>query len=76
MKYYAAFENISGVLYSNGVNLVELARREGTPLLVTSEKRLIENYNSIYENFTKNYNKFKINYAVKGKLKPGHTFNI
>ncbi|MFP3317834.1 MAG: diaminopimelate decarboxylase [Thermoplasmata archaeon] len=70
MKYYAAFENISGVLYSNGVNLVELARREGTPLLVASEKRLIENYNSIYENFTKNYNKFKINYAVKANSNP------
>ncbi|MGC8986157.1 MAG: diaminopimelate decarboxylase [Thermoplasmata archaeon] len=70
MKYYADFENKGGNLYSGEVDLVDLARREGTPLLVTSERRLVDNYNSIYESFSKRYKKFKINYAVKANSNP------
>ena len=59
-----------GNLIFNGVNTISLAKRYGTPLLVTSEIRLIENYTRLASSFGKFYDKFRINYAVKANPNP------
>jgi diaminopimelate decarboxylase len=50
------FLNKNGILYIYDINLVELSEKKGTPLLVTSEERLENNYFSIYNSF-KNFMK-------------------
>lgn len=70
VKYGDIFENRGGRLYMDGVDLVDIALKEGTPLLVTSERRLVENYETIRGNFTRLYGKFRINYAVKANSNP------
>lgn len=70
MKYSGVFENRRGRLYLDGVDLVDITLKEGTPLLVTSEKRLVENYETIQMNFSRLYEKFRINYAIKANSNP------
>jgi len=64
------FLNKNGILYIYDINLVELSEKKGTPLLVTSEERLENNYFSIYNSFKKFYENFRINYAVKANSNP------
>ncbi|MEM3325440.1 MAG: diaminopimelate decarboxylase [Thermoplasmata archaeon] len=70
MKFYASFDNNDGRLFCQNVDLVDLALKNGTPLLVTCEKRLKENFDKINKNFKKLYSKFKVNYAVKANSNP------
>jgi len=64
------FLNKNGNLYIYDINLAEFSEERGTPLLVTSEERLENNYFSIYNSFQKFYKKFRINYAVKANSNP------
>ncbi len=52
------------------MDLSELADKYGTPVLVTSENRLISNYHSFYDPFSSRYKKFQINYAIKSNSNP------
>lgn len=51
-------------LEMDGVNLYELARSYGTPLIVFSERRIIENIKSVND-LANIYSKLKMYYAVK-----------
>jgi diaminopimelate decarboxylase len=67
---FSHFENRNNRLFLDDVDLSELARKEGTPLLVTSEQRLINNYHTMYKSFSSRYNKFQINFAIKSNSNP------
>jgi len=58
-------ENRNGELYVEGVAATELAKKFDTPLYVTSETRIIENYNRLREALTANYDRIRIHYAAK-----------
>jgi len=64
------FENRNNRLFLDDVDLTELAKKHGTPLLVTSESRLINNYRTMYNPFSSKYKKFQINYAIKSNSNP------
>lgn len=59
-----------GVLFIDGVNTISLAKKYGTPLLLTSERRLISNYERLESAFRKRYRNFRIRYAVKSNPNP------
>lgn len=59
------FENVNGVLYVDGVSTLELAKKYGTPLYVTSEKKIRENYRLLKDMFCEKYVKTKILYSAK-----------
>ncbi|MGC8497649.1 MAG: diaminopimelate decarboxylase [Thermoplasmata archaeon] len=67
---FSHFENRDNRLFLDNVDLPELAIKEGTPLLVTSEQRLINNYRTMANAFSRRYNKFQINYAIKSNSNP------
>lgn len=54
----------------DSVDLVDVARAHGTPLLVTSENRLVHNYRRISSAFGRHYADIAINYAVKANPNP------
>ncbi|HLE75581.1 MAG TPA: diaminopimelate decarboxylase [Candidatus Bathyarchaeia archaeon] len=58
-------ENRNGELCIDGVSARELAERFDTPLYVTSEKRVRENYNLLRNALIRNYQKIRIYYAAK-----------
>jgi diaminopimelate decarboxylase len=58
-------ENRNGELYVDGVSARELAETFDTPLYVTSEKRIRENYNRLRNALISNYPKVKVYYAAK-----------
>ncbi|MEM3670555.1 MAG: diaminopimelate decarboxylase [Thermoprotei archaeon] len=60
----------SGHLRMDGIDLVELAERFGTPLYVTSELRLRQNYRKLFTAFSKAYPKVSVNYALKANPNP------
>ncbi len=62
--------NRHGRLYFDGIDATVLAKKYGTPLLITSERRLIDNYSRIVSAFRKNYRNFRINYAIKANPNP------
>ncbi len=63
--------NISGNgLEMDGLSLTTLADRFGTPLYVTSERRLRENYRRLAEAFSSSKDGVRINYAVKANSNP------
>lgn len=64
------FTSRDGVLYLGEVNLLDLARKYGTPLYVTSAERVRDNYGRINSAFTKEYSNFSIKYAVKANSNP------
>ncbi|MDH4123627.1 MAG: diaminopimelate decarboxylase [Thermoplasmata archaeon] len=64
-KIEQPLENRNGVLHLGGVNLLKLAEKYGTPLFVTDEARIRQNYRTIRNAFARRWNKFKIFYAVK-----------
>jgi diaminopimelate decarboxylase len=58
-------ENRNGELYIDSVSARELAAKFDTPLYVTSEKRIRENYNRLHNALIRNYQKIRIYYAAK-----------
>jgi len=58
-------ENKRGTLHIGGANLEMLAEKYGTPLYVTDESRIRQNYRTFRNAFLKRWKKFKLFYAVK-----------
>ena len=58
------FEGKDGVMMIGGKSAVEIAEEFGTPVYVTDEQRLRDNYRRIYEAFSR-YMDTKIHYACK-----------
>jgi len=58
-------ENRSGKLYIDGVSAGELVAKFDTPLYVTSEKQIRENYSRLRKALLRNYKKIRIYYAAK-----------
>ncbi len=54
-----------GRLLVGGLSVAELAEEFGTPLYVTDEARLRENYRRLRDAFKTYYPRFQVNYAVK-----------
>ena len=57
-------------LVIEGQSVELLAKRFGTPIYVTSERRIRENFQRLRRAFTKNYKNFEILYAVKANNNP------
>ncbi|PSN85600.1 diaminopimelate decarboxylase [Candidatus Marsarchaeota G1 archaeon BE_D] len=68
--FHESFEIKGENLFFDGFNLYELAQKHGTPLLVTSEKRLRNNYRTLFNAFTRHYRNIQINYALKANANP------
>ena len=64
------FTNNGGHLELDGMDIVELSEKEGTPLLVTSKKRIEDNYQRIWKAFSTKYEKVEIKYALKANPNP------
>ena len=62
---FPPFENKNGTLFLENTNLVETARKIGTPYIAVSENRIRENYRKISKAFRSRYSNFAIRYAVK-----------
>lgn len=58
-------ENRNGILYFDGVSTSDLAEKFDTPLYVTSERRIRDNYKRLHEALVSNYQKTRIYYAAK-----------
>ncbi len=54
-----------GVLHIDGISSSEIAEKFGTPVFVTSERRIRENYRRIHSAFATNRKKFRLHYALK-----------
>jgi diaminopimelate decarboxylase len=61
----APLENRKGELFIDGVSALNLAELFGTPLYVTSETRVRENYRKIYTALNRNYEKIRVHYSAK-----------
>lgn len=57
--------NEKGNLDIGGADALELAQEYGTPLYVTDEMRVRDNYQRVYQAFSSEYADFKIFYAAK-----------
>lgn len=57
--------NEKGNLDIGGADALELAQKYGTPLYVTDEMRVRDNYQRVYQAFSKEYEDLKIFYAAK-----------
>ncbi len=55
----------NGVLCIDGISCSEIALRFGTPVFVTSERRIRDSYRRIYDAFATNRKKFRLHYALK-----------
>ncbi len=64
------FGSSDGRLRMDSVDLTGLARKYGTPLLVTSERRLVGNFRRLDSAFRKHYTNLSINYAIKANPNP------
>lgn len=62
---FAPFQNMNGSLALEGTDLVEAARKIGTPYIAISEQRIRDNYRRIFRAFHSKYSNFAIRYAVK-----------
>lgn len=58
------FSNSSGELYIEGVSAKKISEEFGTPIYVTSEKRIRNNFRRLYKEFSNGTN-FRLYYAVK-----------
>lgn len=54
-----------GILYFDGCNTVELAKKYGTPLYVMSENDILERFSQLKEAFTDKYPNARVAYACK-----------
>nr|WP_319373695.1 diaminopimelate decarboxylase [uncultured Methanobacterium sp.] len=57
--------NEKGNLDIGGADALEIAQEYGTPLYVTDEMRVRDNYQRVYQAFSNEYSDFKIFYAAK-----------
>lgn len=64
------FTNMEGHLALDGMDIVELSEKEGTPLLITSRKRIEDNYRRIWKAFSTIYENVEIKYALKANPNP------
>ena len=64
------FEVIDGVLYIEGANTVELAKKYGTPLQVFSKKSITDRCREIKKDFVDKYPNAKAAYAAKAFFTP------
>lgn len=64
-KIEPPLENRKGTLYLGGANLMEIAEKYGTPVYVTDELRIRNNYRRFRDAFVKRWKKFRLFYAVK-----------
>lgn len=67
---FPPFTNRNNRLFLENHDLCELCSIHGTPLLVTSEKRLRGNYRRIHDAFSSLYSHFGIRYAIKSNSNP------
>ena len=58
-------ENKNGELYFDGVSAANLAEAFDTPLYVTSESRIRDNYRRLQNALIRNYEKIRVYYAAK-----------
>jgi len=58
-------ENRSGILYIDGVSALKLAEEFDTPLYVTCERRIRDNYRRLYRALSRNYGKVRVYYSAK-----------
>lgn len=58
------YESENGIMMFGGMPVTDIAEKFGTPVYVTDEQRLRENYRNIYNAFAKNIDT-KIHYACK-----------
>lgn len=61
-EYLSSFKAVNGVLHVGGLSVVEIAEAHGTPLYVTDEARLRDNYRRLKRAFKDNV---RIYYAAK-----------
>ncbi|MEM2838758.1 MAG: diaminopimelate decarboxylase [Thermoplasmata archaeon] len=64
-KIEPPLENRNGTLYLGGINLMSIAEKYGTPVYVTDEQRIRNNYRRLRNAFAKRWKRFKLFYAVK-----------
>ena len=64
-KLGAPLEDRKGNLFFDGCSVKELAEEYDTPLFVTSEKRIRDNYNRIHDALIRNYKYVRVYYAAK-----------
>lgn len=64
------FSNENGKLTLDGRDLTSLARKFGTPLIVTSEKRIRQNAKRLLTAVSSYFDNFEIKYAVKANPNP------
>jgi diaminopimelate decarboxylase len=64
-KLREPLEDRKGNLFVDGVSAKELAQQYDTPLYVTSEKRIRDNYNRVFDALTRNYKYVRVFYAAK-----------
>ena len=64
-KIEPPLENRNGILHLGGVNLMGIAEKYGTPVYVTDEQRIRDNYRRLKNAFAKRWKRFKLFYAVK-----------
>lgn len=64
-KIEPPLENRRGKLCLGGADLSDLAERYGTPLYVTDEDRIRENYRRFTRAFSKQWRRFRTHYAIK-----------
>ena len=55
----------NGILYFDGCNTVELAKKYGTPLYVMSENDILERFSQLKEAFIDKYPNARVAYACK-----------
>jgi len=64
MNMMREFDGKDGIMMFGGMSAVDIADEFGTPVYVTDEKRLRENYRNIYNAFAKNM-RTQVHYACK-----------
>ena len=64
MNMMREFDGKNGVMMFGGMSAVDIADEFGTPVYVTDEKRLRDNYRNIYNAFAKNM-RTQVHYACK-----------
>lgn len=60
----------NGILKIEGIETPDLAHKYGTPLYITSEARVRQNYRHLHEAFSQFFEKFSIKFAVKANSNP------
>jgi diaminopimelate decarboxylase len=62
---YKGLEYQNNILFFNGINTLELAKKYKTPVYIVSEEKIREKYRTLKNLFDSEYKKYHIHYAVK-----------